>query len=56
MSSLLFCLLVAPIAEPAIEADAIFINGKIWTVDAAKPEAQAVAVWVTLPVRFELKH
>lgn len=25
-------------------ADIIFTNGKIWTVDAAKPEAQAVAV------------
>ena len=25
-------------------ADIIFTNGKLWTVDAAKPEAQAVAV------------
>src|SRR5262245_44402405 len=25
--------------------DAIFVNGKIWTVDRARPEAQALAVW-----------
>ena len=23
----------------------VFVNGKVWTVDAAKPEAEAVAVW-----------
>jgi predicted amidohydrolase YtcJ len=45
MSSLLFCLLVATVAEPVVEADTIFVNGKIWTVDAAMPEAQAIAVW-----------
>jgi predicted amidohydrolase YtcJ len=26
-------------------ADAIFVNGKLWTVDPAKPEAQALAIW-----------
>jgi hypothetical protein len=29
---------------PAI-ADAVLINGKVWTVDQAKPEVEAVAVW-----------
>ena len=38
-------LLLAPAAEPVVVADAIFINGKVWTVDSAKPEAQAIAVW-----------
>jgi predicted amidohydrolase YtcJ len=32
-------------AEPTVAADLVFVNGKVWTVDAAKPEAQAVAVW-----------
>jgi predicted amidohydrolase YtcJ len=26
-------------------ADLVLVNGKLWTVDKAKPEAQAVAVW-----------
>src|SRR5262245_36747311 len=38
-------LLLAPAAEPAVAADTIFVNGKVWTGDATKPEAQAVAVW-----------
>lgn len=38
-------LLLAPAAEPAAAADVVFVNGKVWTVDAAKPEAQALAVW-----------
>jgi predicted amidohydrolase YtcJ len=45
MSSLVLCLLLTAAAEPAVEADAVFINGKVWTVDDAKPEAQAIAVW-----------
>ncbi len=32
-------------AEPVVEADAAFLNGKFWTVDGAKPEVQALAVW-----------
>lgn len=28
-----------------IAADLVLLNGKIWTVDRARPEAQAVAVW-----------
>jgi hypothetical protein len=28
-----------------VEADLVLINGKVWTVDKSKPEAQAVAVW-----------
>jgi predicted amidohydrolase YtcJ len=40
-----FLLLLTPTAEPAVAADAVFVNGRIWTVDPAKPEAQAVAVW-----------
>jgi predicted amidohydrolase YtcJ len=38
-------LLLAPAAEPAVAADAVFVNGKVWTGDTRKPEAQAVAVW-----------
>ncbi len=36
-------LLVA--AEPPVVADQVFINGKVWTVDKAMPQAEAVAVW-----------
>jgi predicted amidohydrolase YtcJ len=33
-------------AEPAAgPADAIFINGKLWTVDPGRPQAEALAVW-----------
>lgn len=45
MSSLLFLTLLAPGAEPAVAADLVVHNGKVWTGDAAKPDAQAVAVW-----------
>ncbi|HVL14705.1 MAG TPA: amidohydrolase [Gemmata sp.] len=38
-------LLLTPITEPAVAADAVYVNGRVWTVDPAKPEAQAVAVW-----------
>ena len=36
-------LLVA--AEPPVVADQVFINGMVWTVDKALPQAEAVAVW-----------
>ncbi|HEY1378552.1 MAG TPA: amidohydrolase family protein, partial [Gemmataceae bacterium] len=36
---------VGQTGPPAGPADAIFINGKIWTVDASRPEAQAMAVF-----------
>src|SRR5215203_1309329 len=45
MSSLLFLSLLAPAAEPVVAADLVVHNGKVWTGDPAKPEAQAVAVW-----------
>jgi predicted amidohydrolase YtcJ len=32
-------------AAPIPTADAVFLNGRVWTVDPAKPEVQAVAVW-----------
>ncbi|MCI0703301.1 MAG: amidohydrolase [Planctomycetia bacterium] len=38
-------LLLAPAAEPTVAADTVLVNGKVWTGDTAKPEAQAVAVW-----------
>src|SRR5688500_2520697 len=44
MSSLLLALLLSP-AEPVVAADAIFVNGRVWTVDAARPEGRAVAGW-----------
>lgn len=43
MSSVL--LLVALSAEPAVAADLVVHNGKVWTGDPKRPEAQAVAVW-----------
>src|SRR5437899_6075377 len=30
---------------PPVVADVVLINGKVWTVDPAKPEVEAVAVW-----------
>jgi len=45
MSSLAALLLVTAMAEPPVSADAVYLNGKVWTVDAAKPEVQAMAVW-----------
>lgn len=45
MSSLLLVSLLAPSAEPVVAADLVVHNGKVWTGDPAKPEAQAVAVW-----------
>ncbi len=42
----LFLMLLLPFSFATAQhyADAIFINGKIWTVDASLPEAEAVAV------------
>lgn len=45
MSSILLLSLLAPCAEPVVAADLVVHNGKVWTGDAAKPDAQAVAVW-----------
>jgi len=42
---MLFLLLFAPAAEPVVAADLVVHNGRVWTGDPAKPEAQAVAVW-----------
>jgi len=38
-------LLLTPTAEPPVAADLIVYNGKVWTGDAKRPEAQAIAVW-----------
>jgi predicted amidohydrolase YtcJ len=38
-------LLLGPTADPAAAADPIVHNGKVWTGDPARPDAQAVAVW-----------
>jgi predicted amidohydrolase YtcJ len=41
-------LLLAPAvlaADPRPAADLLLVNGKVWTVSAATPEAEAVAVW-----------
>jgi predicted amidohydrolase YtcJ len=45
MSSLVLLSLLAPAAEPPVAADLVVHNGKVWTGDAGRPEAQAVAVW-----------
>lgn len=38
-------LLLIPAVEPAVAADLVVHNGKVWTGDPKQPEAQAVAVW-----------
>jgi predicted amidohydrolase YtcJ len=37
--------LQAAVDTPPVAADMVLINGKVWTVDAARPEVEAVAVW-----------
>jgi len=32
-------------ASQVVQADLVFLNGKVWTVDKALPQAEAVAVW-----------
>ncbi len=32
-------------ADPVVAADLVLVNGKVWTVDPARPQAEAVAVW-----------
>lgn len=32
-------------ADPVVAADLVLTNAKVWTVDPAKPEAEALAVW-----------
>ena len=39
----MYCLLL--LAAPPVAADLVLTNGKVWTGDPARPEAQAVAVW-----------
>lgn len=41
---LLFGVSVASAGEPKPPADLVVLNGKVWTVDAAKPRAEAIAV------------
>src|SRR5438874_2575632 len=38
-------LLAALSVTQPVAADVVFVNGKIWTVDPAAPEVQAIAVW-----------
>ena len=45
MNALLFALALSLSADPVIAADLVLVNGKVWTVDAAQPQAQAIAVW-----------
>src|SRR5262249_20321228 len=45
MSPLFFALAMSPSADPVVAADLVFVNGKVWTVAPAKPEAAGVAVW-----------
>ncbi|MBI2428061.1 MAG: amidohydrolase [Ignavibacteriales bacterium] len=45
MKKFTFLLLLPGILIAQQSADVVFTNGKIWTVDASKPEAEAVAVF-----------
>ncbi len=44
LSSLCLCSSVVQNNSP-VQADLVLVNGKVWTVDAAKPQAEAIAVW-----------
>jgi predicted amidohydrolase YtcJ len=41
----LFLMTMTMSANPPVAADLVLKNGKVWTVDASLPEAQAVAIW-----------
>ena len=43
--SLLACPGQSPAQSPSAVADLVLINGRIWTVSKAHPEAEALAVW-----------
>jgi predicted amidohydrolase YtcJ len=45
LPTLLLVTAMSPSAEPAVAADLALVGGKVWTVDATKPQAEAVAVW-----------
>ncbi len=51
LASLATLLLAAPVPARAADkpaapaADLVLVNGKVWTVNRARPEAEAVAVW-----------
>src|SRR2546421_596885 len=38
-------ILSTSIGRAAGPADLVFVNGKLWTVDATRPEAEALAIW-----------
>jgi predicted amidohydrolase YtcJ len=42
---ILFCVIGPAKAVPPAVADAVFLNGKFWTLDKSRPEATALAVW-----------
>ncbi|MDB5309676.1 MAG: nfdA 2 [Gemmataceae bacterium] len=44
-ASVFFALALTPGAEPPVAADLVLLGGKVWTVDPARPQAEAVAVW-----------
>ncbi len=47
MTQFLLVMAMLPTAnpEPAVAADLVLINGKVWTVEHDHPEAEAVAIW-----------
>src|SRR5713226_8529013 len=42
---LLGLLLAGPACAETVEADLLLFNGKVWTVNAKQPEAEAIAIW-----------
>ena len=42
--SVLLALALAPGAEPSLAADLVLLSGKVWTVDPAKPQAEAFSL------------
>jgi predicted amidohydrolase YtcJ len=46
LSAVLFASTPGRAAEPApVAADLVLVNGKVWTVDRGRPEAEALAAW-----------
>jgi predicted amidohydrolase YtcJ len=44
-SIVLFALVAPASAQPAVTADLLLVNGKVWTVNPKQPEAEAIAIW-----------
>src|SRR5687768_7489415 len=44
LAPVIACLVVGSAVAPVAAADVLLVNGKVWTVDRTRPEAEAVAI------------